>query len=56
MPLLPASNWLTTSIRACAIGLGMLGPGQPVGSLLLLLGAGYWASYYVGRGSAEITP
>jgi hypothetical protein len=43
------------SWAALVAGLALLGLGQPLGVLLLLLGAGYWASYYLGRGAAEAT-
>ena len=33
----------------------LLGLGHETGLLLLFLGAGYWASYYLGRGAAETT-
>ena len=40
---------------ALVTGLGLLGLGHETGLLLLLLGAGYWASYYLGRGVAATT-
>ena len=45
--------WL--SWAAIATALVMMGLGHPVGSLLLFPAVGYWASYYLGRGSAELT-
>ncbi|MBF9221321.1 hypothetical protein [Hymenobacter ruricola] len=45
--------WL--SWTAIATALLLLGLGHPAGSLLLFPAAGYWASYYLGRGSAELT-
>jgi hypothetical protein len=46
---------LWSSWAALVIGLLLLALGQSVGLLLLILGAGYWASYYLGRGADEIT-
>ena len=45
--------WL--SWAALAAGVGLLALGHPAASLLLFPAAGYWASYYLGRGVAEIT-
>lgn len=36
-----------------ALGLALLGLGHDLGLLLVLLGAGYWSSYYLGRGADE---
>jgi hypothetical protein len=46
---------LWSSWAAIVIGLLLLALSQSVGLLLLLLGASYWASYYLGRGSDEVT-
>lgn len=62
-PLRQPSFFLTQTARvllwlswvALAVGLGILWLGQAGGILLLMLGAGYWASYYLGRGADEIT-
>lgn len=45
--------WL--SWAALVAALGLLALGHPAGSLLLFPAAGYGASYYLGRGVAEIT-
>lgn len=46
---------LWASWAALATALVLLGLGHSVGLLLLYPAAGYWASYYLGRGAAEIT-
>jgi hypothetical protein len=46
---------LWSSWAALAAGLALLGLGHETGLLLLFLGAGYGASYYLGRGAAEVT-
>ena len=43
------------SWAALAAGLGLLRLGHETGLLLLLLGVGYWASYYLGRSAAART-
>ena len=43
------------SWAALAAGLALLGLGHETGLLLLFLGTGYWASYYLGHGAAEVT-
>lgn len=45
--------WL--SWAAIATALTMMGLGHPAGILLLFPALGYWASYYLGRGTAELT-
>lgn len=51
----PARVLLWGSWGATVAGGGLLGLGYSAGILLLLLGVGYWASYYLGRGVDEIT-
>ena len=45
--------WLSWAAIAAALAMTWLG--HPVGILLLYPAVGYWASYYLGRSSAEIT-
>jgi hypothetical protein len=46
---------LWSSWALLAAGLGLLGLGHETGLLLVFPAMCYWASYYLGRGSAEIT-
>lgn len=51
----PARGLLWASGVAVAAGAGLLWLGSAAGMPLLLLGVGYGASYYLGRGADEIT-
>ena len=51
----PARVLLWGSWVAIVAGGGLLGLGYSAGLVLLCWGVGYWASYYLGRGAAEIT-
>jgi len=46
---------LWSSWALLAVGLGLLGLGHETGLLLVFPAIGYWASYYLGRGAAEVT-
>lgn len=50
-----ARRLLGGSLAAVVIGSGLLGLGFSVGILLVLLGVGYSATYYLGQGADEIT-
>ncbi len=50
-----ARRLLWVSWAAAVVGGGLLGLGFSVGLLLLVLGAGYSATYYLGRGADDIT-
>jgi hypothetical protein len=51
----PARGLLWASRAVVVVGAGLLRLGSAVGILLMLLGVGYGASYYLGRGADEST-
>jgi hypothetical protein len=51
----PARGLLWAGGAAIVAGAGLLGLGSAAGILLLALGVGYSAAYYLGRGADEIT-